>query len=92
MKNGFIKVKYGRTADIQKQSSRGIQKKRCPSNFAKFTEKHLCQSIFINKVAGLKKRPWHRCFHVNFVKFLRTPFIEHFWWLLLDITFNDPKT
>ena len=22
----------------------------------------------------LKKRPWHRCFPVNFVKFLRTPF------------------
>ena len=26
----------------------------------------------------LKKRLWHRCFPVNFVKFLRTPFfIEH---------------
>ena len=33
----------------------------------------------------LKKRLWHRCFPVNFVKFLRTPFyIEHLWWLLLD--------
>ena len=32
----------------------------------------------------LKKRLWHRCFPVNFVKFLRTPFfIEHLWWLLL---------
>ena len=32
----------------------------------------------------LKKRLWHRCFSVNFVKFLRTPFcIEHLWWLLL---------
>ena len=28
----------------------------------------------------LKKRLWHRCFPVNFVKFLRTPFfIEHLW-------------
>ena len=51
--------------------------------------KHLRQSIF-NKVAGLrpatlsKKRPWHRCFPVNFVKFLRTSFLtEHLWWLLL---------
>ena len=43
-------------------------------NFAKFTEKHLCQSLFFNKVAGLKKRPWHRCFHVNFAKFLGTSF------------------
>ena len=34
----------------------------------------------------LKKRLWHRCFPVNFVKFLRTPFIiEHLWWLLPQI-------
>ena len=33
-----------------------------------------------------KKRDWHRCFPVNFVKFLRTPFFkEHFWWLLLGV-------
>ena len=32
----------------------------------------------------LKKRLWHRCFPVNFVKFLRTPFFtEHLGWLLL---------
>ena len=59
-------------------------------NFEKFTGKHLRQSLFFNKIAGLrpatllKKRLWHRCFPVNFVKFLRTPlFIEHLWWLLL---------
>ena len=38
----------------------------------------------------LKKSPWHRCFPVNFVKFLRTPtFIEHLWWLLLYIVILD---
>ena len=59
--------------------------------FTKFTGKNLCQSLFFNKIAGLrpatllKKRLWHRCFPVNFVKFLRTPFhIEHLWWLLLN--------
>ena len=59
-------------------------------NFAKFTIKHLCHSLFFNKVAGvrpatlLKKRPWHRYFPVNFAKFLRTPFpTEHLRWLLL---------
>ena len=32
----------------------------------------------------LKKRLWHKCFPVNFVKLLRTNFfIEHLWWLLL---------
>ena len=36
-----------------------------------------------NKVAGLrpvtllKKRLWHRCFPVNFAKFLRTPFLQN---------------
>ena len=52
-------------------------------NFTKFTGKHLCQSIFLNKVAGLrpvtlsKKRLWHRCFPVNFAKFLRAPFLQN---------------
>ena len=42
-------------------------------NFTKFTRKHLCQSLFFNKVALLKTRLWHRCFPVNLVKFLRPP-------------------
>ena len=38
----------------------------------------------------LKKRLWHRCFPVNFEKFLRTPFlIEHLWLRLLSI--HDQK-
>ena len=59
-------------------------------NFTKFTGKHLCQSLFFNKTAGLgaatllKKRLWQRCFPVKFVKFLRTSFLtEHLRWLLL---------
>ena len=59
-------------------------------NFANFRGKHLCQGLFFDKVAGLrpatllKKKLWHRCLPVNFVKFLRTPFlIEHLWWLIL---------
>ena len=49
-------------------------------NIVKFTGKHVCKSLFLNKFAGrkpatlLKKRLWHRCFPVNFAKFLRTPF------------------
>ena len=55
-------------------------KKSVLRNFTKFTGKHLCQSLLFNKVAGLrpaillKKRLCHRCFPVNFLKFLRTPF------------------
>ena len=59
-------------------------KKSVLGNSTKFTRKHLYQSLFVNKVAGLrpatllKKRLWHRCFPLNFVKFLRAPFyIEH---------------
>ena len=37
-----------------------------------------------SRVSFSKKRLWHRCFPVNFVKFLRTPFFaEHLQWLLL---------
>ena len=55
-------------------------KKGVHKNFAKLTGKHLCQTLFFNKVAGLKpttllkKRLWHRCFPVNFAKSLRTFF------------------
>ena len=65
--------------DIQKQSPWGVLLKGVFRNFAKFTGKYLCQSLFFNKVAGLrpssylKKRPWHRCFPVIWWNFL-----EHF--------------
>ena len=52
-------------------------------NFIKFSGKHLCWSLFFNKVSGMrpatlfKKRLQQRCFPVNFVKFLRTPFLQN---------------
>ena len=55
-------------------------KKVALKNFAKFTAKHLCQSPFFNKVAGLRSesllkwRLCHKRFLVNFVKLLRTFF------------------
>ena len=59
-------------------------KKGVLRNFAKFIGKHLCQMLFFfNKVAGLrpatllKKSLWHRCFPVNFAKYLRTPFLQN---------------
>ena len=67
-------------------------KKGVLKNFVKFTEKHLYQTPYPNKVAGLrpatllKKRIWHRCFSVNFAIFLRTPFsTEQLRWLLLNV-------
>ena len=58
-------------------------KKGVLKNYTKFTGKHLRQSLIFNKVEGLrpatllKKRLSHRCFPVNFAKFLRTPFLNN---------------
>ena len=40
--------------------------------FTKFTGKHLCQSLFLNK--AIKKETLAHVFPVNSVTFLRTPF------------------
>ena len=51
-------------------------KKGVLKNLAKFTGKHLCRSLFFNKVADLRpatllqKRLLHKCFPMNFEKFL----------------------
>ena len=52
-------------------------------SFAKLTGKHSCQSLFFNKLADLrpatllKKRFWHRCFPVNFAKYLKKPSLQN---------------
>ena len=45
---------------------------------------HLYFSTGFRPATLLKKRLWHRCFPLNFAKFLRTPFFtEHLRWLPL---------
>ena len=57
-------------------------KKGVLRNLTKFTGKHLCQGLFLNKGASLrpatllKRGLWQRCFPVNFAKFLRIPFLQ----------------
>ena len=65
-------------------------KKDVLRNFAKFTGKYQCQSLFFDENADLwletllKKRLWHRFPPVHFGKFLRNPFLtEHLRLLLL---------
>ena len=79
-----------RSISFQKQSTEVFCKKGVLKHFAKFTGKHLCQSLFSNKVAALrlvyllKNRLWYRYFPVNSAKFSRTPFSkEHLWLLFL---------
>ena len=58
--------------EIPEAATEVFCKKSCLRNFAKFTGKHMCQSLFFNKVAGLG------------LQFLRTPYLtEHLWWLPL---------
>ena len=85
-------------AVFQRSSRLEVFRTKRIKNFAKFTVKHLCYSLFFNKVADLrpstllKKRRWHRCFHVDFAKFLRPPFFtEHLQWLLLQFNSHHTK-
>ena len=55
----------------------------------RFTGKRLHQSLFFDKVEGLrhttlfKKRIWHRCIPVNITKFLRTPILKNIYGRML---------
>ena len=68
----------------QKQPPEVFYKKAVFKNFAIFTGKHLCWSLFLIKLQALwrgtlfKKRHQHRCFPINIAKFLRTPFWRTF--------------
>ena len=79
----------GKTLHTETVAQTCSLKKCVLRNFIKFTWKYLCQSLFFNKVTGLrpttlfKRRPWHRCFSVNFVKFLRTAFLQNIYGRLL---------
>ena len=63
------------TANYRSSHQRCSINKGVLRDFKKFTGKHLCQSLFFDKVAGL--RLWHRCFIVNFAKCLRKPFLQN---------------
>ena len=82
---------------IRSSHRRCSVKKGVLRNFAKFTGKHLCQTLFFNNIAGLRpaalleKRLWHRCFAVNFAKFLRTPILQNTSGRLLQLIHGNPE-
>ena len=52
--------------------------------FSQYSQENTCTrvSFLMGLATLLKKRLWHRCFTVNFAKFVRTPFFaEHLRWL-----------
>ena len=70
--NAKIKLKIG--LEI-KNRPEVFCKKSVLRNFAKYTGKHLRQSL---RFTLLKRRLWYRRFPVNFSKFLRKPLLtEH---------------
>ena len=86
------------TKNLRSSHQRCSVRKGVLRNFTKFPRKHLCQSLFLIKLQNsrpatlLKKRLWHKCFPVNFVRFLRTPFSQSTYWrLLLDLYFLSSK-
>ena len=87
----FLSYRYAKnTIAVQKQPPKVFCKKGVLKNFANITRKHLCQSLFFNKVAGLSLQHYQKrdsdtgFFPVNLAKILRTSFfIEHLWWLVL---------
>ena len=68
--------------DIQRQAEKVFYVKRYSLKFQKIHKKLNVPESLFNKVAGLrpatllKKRLWHRCFPINFVKLLITPFLS----------------
>ena len=70
-------------------TTRGVLWKKVFLEISKNSQENTCAKVsFLIKLQAycnfIKKRLWHRCFPVNFAKFLRTPFLtKHLRWLLL---------
>ena len=69
----------------QKQSPGSVLlKKDVLKSFAKFTGKHLCRSLFFNKVVGIRKTPT-QVLCCEFCEIFKKAFFkEHLWWLLFS--------
>ena len=71
--------------NLRSSQRRCSVKKDVLRNFAKFTGKHLCQSLFLNKVAGtacnfIKKETLTQVFSFEFSEISKnTFFTEHVW-------------
>ena len=83
------------------QSPGSVLWKGVPKNFAKFTGKHLCQSLFFNEVAVqfflIKKETLVQVFSCKFCEILRTPFFnEHpggcFWRIISTTNSTNLQT
>ena len=82
----FVRLLFFKSSRLEVFCKKGVIR-----NFAKFTGKHLCQSLFFNKVASLdlqlyKKEALAQVFSCEFSEICKKTFYfltEHLWWLLL---------
>ena len=87
--NGYV-GSAAETFDKSEAVARRCSVKKMFLEISQNSQENTCARVsFSIKLQGpatlLKKRLWHRCFPVNFAKFLRTLFLtEHLQWLLLD--------
>ena len=82
----FIRCQFKKPSLFRSSRPEVFCEKGVLRNIATFTGRHLCQSLLFDK-----KETLGQVFPVNFVKFLRTPFlIEHLWWLFLFIDGTIP--
>ena len=71
----------------KKQPPEVFWKKDILRNFTKFTGKHLCQSLFFNKVAGLrpetllKKETLAQVFSCKFCQISKNAFFTEYLWM-----------
>ena len=74
----FVIWKKQKTIWQQPETVEDFCKKCVLKNFAKFTGKHLCKSLFFNKVAGfIKKETPVQVFPCEFWENKNTYFVEH---------------
>ena len=91
----YAKNKYFLKNPVSEAVARWCSVKKVFLEISQNLQENTCVRVFFNKVAGLrpatllKKSLWHRCFPVNFAKFLRKPFFkEHLRWLILQFKSN----
>ena len=84
---------------MHRSSHQSCMKKVFLRNFAKFTGKHLCQSLFFNKVAGLrlqacnfiKKKTLEQVFSYEFCKISKNTFFTELFWTTASVCKSNEK-
>ena len=63
---------------LTEAATRGVLCKKVLLEIWQNSQENNCAKVsFLINLQALKKRLWHRCFPVDFVKFLRTPFLQN---------------